>query len=239
MGKKRVMNAAEKVVERLLSDMELESVKFEPDGNHTPDFLVDGKIAVEVRSLTQIHDDGSGPKGLTEVAISLTQRVEKLLLSFNDAAQPGWWVSFGFRRPVPEWKVLERELRKALKEFLLSPNKCNGRIYDSRYANVEVYEASIPTERFLMLSSIQDHEAGGWVVAEFLKSINHCVEEKTQKISLVRHKYGEWWLVLVNYTGMALDDRDRDQLLENLQPHPYWDKVLIVTASEPPKYFEC
>ncbi len=90
-----------------------------------------------------------------------------------------------------------------------------------------------------MLGGIQDYEAGGWVVSEFLKCFNFCIEEKTRKVANAKHKYDEWWLALVNFTGMALDEGDRGQLLENLPPHPDWNKVLIVTASDPPKYFEC
>lgn len=238
MGKDRSMDAAEKIVNRLLTDMGFKRIEFEPDGNIPPDFVIDGKVAIEVRRLNQIHDDGSGPRGLSEVSISLTHRVEKLLKSIESNHQGAWWVSFGFRRPVPPWRELEPQLRDALEAFILSPNKCSERIFDMPYANVEVLEASIPLERFFMLGSIRDYQAGGWVIAEFLKSINHCIDVKTQKIAAVRHKYAEWWLALVNDTGMVLDVNDRDQLLEVLPPHG-WDKVLIVTASDPPRYFEC
>ncbi len=98
------MDSAEEIVNRMLSNMGFGSIAFEPDGNIPPDFVIDGRIAVEVRRLTQIHDDGSGPRGLSEVSISLTQKVEKLLNSIEESGQGAWWVSFGFRRPVPPWK---------------------------------------------------------------------------------------------------------------------------------------
>jgi hypothetical protein len=238
MGKDRSMDLVEKIVNRLLSDMGFKSIEFEPNGNIPPDFVIDGKIAVEVRRLTQIHDDGSKPRGLSEVAIPLTQQVEKLINSIEGNDQGSWWVSFGYRRPVPPWKQLEPQLRQTLEAFILSPNKCSGRIYETPHIDLDVDQASISLERFFMLGGIQDYEAGGWIVAEFLKSINHCIDEKTRKVAAFRHKYDEWWLALVNYTGMALDDRDRGQLLEALQPHS-WDKVLVVTASDPPRHFEC
>lgn len=241
MRKNRLPDAAEEIVHRLLSGMGFVSIAPEPDGNVTPDFVIDGKIAVEVRRLTQIHDDGSKPRGLSEVAIPLTQQVENLLNSIEGNGQGSWWVSFGYKRPVPPWKQLRPQLRQALESFILSPDKCSRRVYETPNVDVDVDQASIPLERFFMLGGIQDYEAGGWVVAEFLKSINHCIDEKTRKVaaSANKHKYEEWWLALVNYTGMALDDRDRGVLLENLQPHHEWDKVLIVTASDPPRYFEC
>ena len=234
------MDSAEKIVNRLLSDMGFGNIAFEPDGNVTPDFVIDGRIAVEARRLTQIYDDGSKPRSLSEVSIPLNQKVENLLKSFEGNGQESWWVSYGYKRPVPSWKQeLEPQLRQALQTFISSPNRYSGRIYEASNFDMDLRETSTPFEQFFVLATIQDFEAGGWVVGEFLKSINHCIDEKTRKVASAKHKYEKWWLALVNYTGMALDDRDRGQLLENLQPHHEWDRVLIVTASDPPRYFEC
>lgn len=189
------MDSAEEVVNRVLSNMGFGSIAFEPDGKIPPDFVIEGRIAVEVRRLTQIHDDGSGPRGLSEVSIPLTQRVDKLLNSIEGSGQSALWVSFGFKRPVPPWRqVLEPQLRRALEAFIQSPNKCSGRIYEMPHVNVDVHEASIPLERFVVLGGFQDYEAGGWVVVEFLKSISYCIDEKTRKTAAVRHKYDGWWL---------------------------------------------
>lgn len=87
------MDSAEEVVNRLLSNMGFGSIAFEPDGNIPPDFVINGRIAAEVRRLTQIHDDGGGPRGLSEVSISLTQRVEKLLNSIERSGQGAWWMT--------------------------------------------------------------------------------------------------------------------------------------------------
>jgi hypothetical protein len=241
MRKERLPDAAEEVVHRLLSGMGFENIAPEPDGNVTPDFVIDGRIAVEVRRLIQIHYDGSKPQDLSVVAFPFSQQVENLLNSIEGNGQGSWWVSVAYRRPMPPWKQLRPQLRQALEAFILSPDKRSRRIYETPNVDMEVHEASIPLKRFFVLVGNPDYDAGGAVVAEFLKSINYCIDEKSRKVAASgsKHKYEEWWLALVNYTGMALDDRDRGQLLENLEPHPDWDKVLIVTASDPPKYFEC
>lgn len=72
------MDASEAVVEKLLKHMGFESVVYEPDGNTPPDFLADGRVAVEVRRLNQNHDSGDGKRGLEETSIPLWNKVEKL-----------------------------------------------------------------------------------------------------------------------------------------------------------------
>ena len=65
-----LMNAAERIAEKYLQHVGHELVEFEPDGNVTPDFLVNKRVAVEVRRLNQNHEDASGnTRGLEETAI--------------------------------------------------------------------------------------------------------------------------------------------------------------------------
>ena len=58
------MDQSEKVAESYLRYRGHDNIQFEPDGNRTPDFLVDNNIAVEVRRLNQNHDFGRGRRGL-------------------------------------------------------------------------------------------------------------------------------------------------------------------------------
>jgi hypothetical protein len=63
------MDSSEKLVKIHLESLGYTDIRYEPDGNATSDFLVNGNIAVEVRRLNKIYDDGSGTKGLEEAAI--------------------------------------------------------------------------------------------------------------------------------------------------------------------------
>ena len=67
------IGSSEALVETYLKGLGQIDVHYELDGNVPPDFLVDGRIAVEVRRLNQNHDggSGSGPRGLEEAAIPL------------------------------------------------------------------------------------------------------------------------------------------------------------------------
>src|SRR5207249_2318292 len=64
-------------------------VRYEPDGNVPPDFLVNGRIAVEARVLNQHHVSNGRAQGLAIAEIPLRQRVENLLKSYGPPAQEG------------------------------------------------------------------------------------------------------------------------------------------------------
>ena len=68
------MDSSENIVFAYLSHLGFQEVVYEPDGNVPPDFLLDGRIAVEVRRLNQNAQTVSGPHGLEEVAKPLWGR---------------------------------------------------------------------------------------------------------------------------------------------------------------------
>src|SRR5689334_14040697 len=109
------MDGSEQVACAYLADLGIGKVVYEPDGNVPPDFLVDGRIAVEVRRLNQNESTNSGFRGLEEVAIPLQMRIRKLLASLGPAKTGvTWYVHYTFQRPLPAWNVLRGELRSRL-----------------------------------------------------------------------------------------------------------------------------
>jgi hypothetical protein len=79
----------------------------------------------------------------------------------------------------------------------------------------------------------EDKQSGGWIVEEIKKNLQHCVQEKTAKIALVRKKYPEWWLVLPDLIGYGFDAFDKDQLKEQLKfPHT-WNKIILLDPNNP------
>jgi len=52
------MDSSERIVYQYLSYQGFSDVAYEPDGNVPPDFLLNGRIAVEVRRLNQNEDTG-------------------------------------------------------------------------------------------------------------------------------------------------------------------------------------
>jgi hypothetical protein len=65
------VDASEVLADAYLRHCGYTDVKYEPDGNIPPDFLVNGRIAIEVRRLNQNYVAPEGNKGLEEVRIPL------------------------------------------------------------------------------------------------------------------------------------------------------------------------
>ena len=232
------MDSSEAAIQKLLAHMGFSNVVHEPDGNVPPDFVIDGEIAVEVRRLNQNFDDGSGARGLEEVAAPLWQKMTRLVESIAETDGNSWFVWLRFSRPVPPWKSLEPELRDALLEFKASTSRTRSLLYSVKNFQVEVAEASQPLETFFRMGGMTDRQAGGWVVAELISNIQHCASEKLRKVEPYRTKYKTWWLALTNYTGFGLDEYDRQQLQQHLPRQDGWDKILLINPRDPDTWIE-
>lgn len=232
------MDAQEQIAEKLLKRMGFESVIYEPDGNVPPDFLADGRVAVEVRRLNQNHDSGDGIRGLEETSIPLWKQVEKLAHSMGPPGTTSWFLWVRFSRPVKLWKEIKPGLKAALSAFKTQPTQASGRIFTDGTFEVDAIKASQPLETFFRMGGRTDLESGGFIVAEMLKNLQHCIAKKSQKIANVKAKYKEWWLVFVDFIGQGLDDYDRQQLLAHAKRPADWDKIVVVAPSEPIRWFE-
>ena len=88
------------------------------------------------------------------------------------------------------------------------------------------------------MGGVSDRQAGGWVISELLSNIRHCSEEKLRKIEPFRDRYKTWWLALTNYTGLGLDESDRQKLKEHFSRPNGWDKILLINPSSPEHWLE-
>ena len=73
------MDSTEKVVSAHLASRGFTDVLYHPDGDVTPDFLVNRKIAIEARRLNQNHFTESETKCLEEIATPLRTKIPELL----------------------------------------------------------------------------------------------------------------------------------------------------------------
>jgi hypothetical protein len=81
------MDYSEKVAMNHLRFRGHHDVLYEPDGNVPPDFLVDRRIAVEVRRLGQTDSGFEPRKALEESSIPLSIRFGRLLASYVAAGR--------------------------------------------------------------------------------------------------------------------------------------------------------
>jgi len=217
------VDESEKLVKAYLESLGLSNILYEPDGNIPPDFLANHRLAIEVRRLNQNYDDGSGNglRGLEEVSIPLWDKVRSYLIGLGAASAPeqSWWVFYSFGRPTPVWKDLKRELDALLLPFMEceNPQPFEKRLNLSGEFEIRVDPASVPQPTFFRPGGHMDEQSGGWVLSEIAANLEHCINEKSEKISPYREKYPEWWLVLPDHIGYGLDEFDQKLLQDEVK----------------------
>lgn len=239
------MDASEAFAETYLKALGFDDVRYEPDGNVPPDFLVDGRIAVEVRRLNQNFDDGSGarPRGLEETAIPLWRRMQDYLIGLGPApaSGPSWFVFYRFSRPTPPWKALKRDLDAVLLPFMAAedPQPFSTAIGPDGCFTIRVFRAARPKPTFFRPAGHSDEQSGGWLIGEMAENLKHCIAEKTAKIALYRTRYPEWRLVLADHIGFGLDAFEQDLFLDQVTVDPGgFDRIVLLDPRDASRAFQ-
>lgn len=235
------MDGSERLVEQYLHSLGYTDVIYEPDGNVTPDFLVNGRIAVEVRRLNQNYIPAQGkPYALEETEIPLWHGMERLLPSLggpvNDSS---WFVGLSFQRPHEPWKRLKPKIAAALQSFIQSPQQ--RKPYTIRVADnfaLDLIPASTIHESAFIMGGSSDEDAGGFILGEIEKNLRICIAEKESKTAHHRHRYPEWWLVLPDFIGYGVDLEDHAAYRQTLSFLHDWDKVVLIDPRTPSRFFE-
>jgi hypothetical protein len=202
---------------------------FEPDGRVPPDFLVDGRIAVEVRRLTQLTRSNARPEALEELTIPLITRIQALAATFGPPDTEAWLLTLDFKRPLPRWRHLHGPIYAFLQEVQrLGPG---GALEAEIHPNLRL-EASpgspVRTDMF-HLGVTHDKDSGGWMWEELELSLKHAIEEKTSKVAPYQERYPEWWLLLLDHVTYA---RPLPPDFALFCPRP-WQRLTLVNPLSP------
>lgn len=129
-------------------------------------------------------------------------------------------------------------LRQALQTFIAAPVKQKGTIFTTQGFELDVFRASKPHATIFVMGGYSDQESGGWLLSEMETNIRHGASEKSRKVAKVRHKYGQWWLPLVDNIGYGLDNFDRKMFRDQVSIEHDWDKIILIDPHEPTRSFE-
>ena len=233
------MDAAEAHIKKFLEFRGFTNIIYEPDGNVPPDFLVDHRIAVEVRRLNYHEIYNGKVRGVEEVRIPLTQSVKKLLESFGPPnLGKSWFLLVKFRRPLERWKTLGPRVEGWLRCFRNSDQTKGEKKDFGGGFSLSLFAAKCAHPRLYMLGMVSDWDSGGWVLDDLKRNLEICVAEKTRKVSNVRAQYPEWWLVLTDHIALGLDHFDREQFRDSVSLEHNWDKVILVDPADHTHAFE-
>jgi hypothetical protein len=202
-----------------------EDLAFEPDGNVPPDFLVEGRIAVEVRRLNQHWQAVSGDlEPVEKLSMPLFIRLRELLDAFGPPTNGvSWYVIHRFERPqlTRDWEPILRAKLQPFQQGQIHDREKIIRIDD--HFNVRLVRRSEPGDSTFIWGGGSDFDKGGWVVPELERNLAICIKEKSGKIAAYRNKYPEWWLVLVDHMMGGTP--------ETVHMEHDWDKVLVIHPS--------
>ena len=234
------MNDSERSVYRYLTSHGFRDVVHEPDGKVPPDFLVDGRIAVEVRRLNEGENTGRGHRGLEEVSKPLNALVINALAAvgppIDDAS---WFVFYTYRRPLPPWKALDKDLRSVLMNIRERPNLQESDVWVASKLRLKFTRAGTVHPCLFVPGGSSDHESGGIVVSDMAQNLRVYIAEKSRKVFGVKGKYSEWWLAFEDRIGYGvLDESGRRDLQQQVRVEPPWSKIILVNPLNPTAGFE-
>lgn len=232
------MKTEERIAASYLQNLNLGNVVFEPHGQTTPDFVIDGRIAVEVRRLNQYYQgDGSQPPvALENLAHTVTSIVTSAVESFgpplpDDGHGPrNWGIYYTYERTGSKPKGLDQAIRKALDS--IKNNRATGLQNVQLIDGFTMYIAPYPILKPQMFTVIGDGDqnSGGMLMNIYQESLDLAVAEKWGKVSRSPHyaTYTEWWLVLIDTVGFGMDEYDRGMFLGQVSVDPGFQRVVLV-----------
>lgn len=219
--------------------IEQQEIQFEPNGGVPPDFLVRGRVAVEVRRLNQNERAAGGNRGIT--AISTWQFLQSFIRTIGPAGtDESWFVSVRILRSPARPKVLKKSIGSRLTAFCQLPDRNTQGSYrfDVDGLRLELSRADGMHAPFFVPGILVDRRAGGFILSEMIRNIPICIEEKIKKTEPYRRKYSVWWLILVDHIHGNLD-ADEEQRLQSIVHVPSdWDRVVIVNRTDPNRAVE-
>jgi hypothetical protein len=223
------MNRDEELAQKCLQSMGFQLVVYEPDGNIPPDFVVEKIVAVEVTRLNQNSKSASGSyRGLEEDSIPLWQKIDNLLKQFGSPVNgKSWFLGVDFVRPIPEWSLLKNRLLEFLNQVKLSQPEKLFRYPLMDNFELDIIQASSPLETMFAMGASSDGDSGGFILSEMEKNLKIILPKKYKKIEKHKSKYSQWWLLLPNYIGYGMSDRDREQWNQYIRLEYDWDRVVI------------
>lgn len=229
------MDDTERIAKEYLSSLDLGELMYEPDGNIPPDFLIDGRIAVEVRRLNQHRDlPGGGTEALDSMSYPFIKGLECYVQEISPSIDgESWFVYVSFSRPLESRQELRKLLKTALVAFMQAPKRTRCTLSVTPHLEIDLKRANKTYPSFFLLGGYSDFDSGGFVLAETIKGLLVCIPEKEKKIASFKERYSEWWLVLVNHIGLRLNSEDQCRLRDSPPLSHSWDKVILVNPLSP------
>lgn len=173
------MKKDEKLALQYLESLGFENILHEPDGNIPPDFLIDNKVALEVRRLNQNFESGDRNSGLENIQFPLMHKIQNLLSNIKASTfEKSYFILYTFRRPLNLNKIVV-ELTDLLTQFSEDGNVKIGDYEIHDRFRITIFPASKKHSHLFILGGYSDLDSGGFVVSEMNRNLVICEREKS------------------------------------------------------------
>lgn len=211
-----------------------QGLSVERQADDPPDFVVDGRYAVEVTRLNAVEDDAS----LREKE-GLRRTIQKILDEFEPSVDGVAYlvdVRFCVSWPLPPKSDVRREVRDALRR------PTGGETVLNCGLALIVDRVHSPKERRFYLGNV-DSGMGSMPLMEYVERISKIVEEKTKRVGTRLDHYAERWLVLVDHVLFeplmgVLETHEIEALKASVTSRGPWDRIIVLSVTEPPRCME-
>jgi len=225
------MNKDELIVLKYLQLTHGTNIIFEPNGNKSPDFLLNSNIAIEVRRLNQHFFSKCKLEGLETLSYQLNGAINDVLVSFDTMfSGKSYWIFLRYKRPISDSikrtkKLIYSTLLKFIKfENIALPHE----LIVNKSIILEIHE-SLPIEgRIFRFGGEDDQNAGGFVISTYIENIQHCIHEKSEKIKNEKHKFKLWHFYLVDHLNFGLDFQDIIEVKKIVTTLEEFDKLVLI-----------
>lgn len=205
---------------------------YEPDGNVPPDFSVRPRIGIEVRRLNQNLPVDGEDQGAEQLSIPLWRIFVETLESFDSRYEgQSYWVGIEYTHSFRATQRIKDEMRNVLEAFI-SSNKDDSphRLRVNDGIILSIYPSHPTRGRVFKPAGSVPFDEGGPVVRTYAENIRYCIRAKSKKIGPYKHRYNEWWLILVDYMGLGFGRDTVDELKILLNGLGDFNRLSIITA---------
>jgi hypothetical protein len=193
----------------------------------SPNLLVGGSIAVEVRPLSPPGRTGRNIEEVRKPTIAALRRA----ISEHNKRRAKSTLALTVRpiRPLPAEETLRAELDQALSEL-----RAAGRESMVRLPCGITLEAAKVQQRegvAFTYAGTLDQEATGAVVAMYVEAIKRALDAAQTAVAKVKERYPTWWLLMVDLIDCPLTRAEATAISDGLGPVPLFDRLMVVHPS--------
>jgi len=225
------MKREEQLAYNYLTYQGYSKIKYEPDGNIPPDFLINETIAIEVRRLNQHYTANLTdlPDPLEKLEFALIPRVNSILKEYPIGTNPNSvFVFVEFGRPLTVNKKLLNDIKSLLEQHKMNDIHVITSVKISENLTIRFHPSSKKFSTLYVLGIVADNNSGGLVVSNIYHNLKLVIKEKERKILKYYNRYPEWWLLLIDFIGYGLDDFDFHQLGQYKINSSKFKKIILV-----------